>query len=111
MCPSVARFSKNVLSARLRHYKKIILEGPRISRWLGRENEETLALTRYCCGWPSSPSLTVKIWCTHIHCNLHMGVQPDKYWGGGGKEVEAIVKQAEEEKISFEDLKVLNCLI
>ena len=40
-----------------------------------------------------------------------MGVQPDKYWGGGGKEVEAIVKQAEEEKISFEDLKVLNCLI
>ena len=31
--------------------------------------------------------------------------------GRGGKEVEAIVKQAEEEKISFEDLKVLNCLI
>ena len=26
----------------------------RISRWLGRENEENVARTRNCCGWPSS---------------------------------------------------------
>ena len=26
-----------------------------ISRWLGRENEENVAKTRYCCNWPSSP--------------------------------------------------------
>ena len=30
----------------------------RISRWLGRENEENVARTRNCCGWPSSPPLT-----------------------------------------------------
>ena len=23
--------------------------------WLGRENEENVARTRNCCGWPSSP--------------------------------------------------------
>ena len=27
----------------------------RISVWLGRENEENMAWTRNCCGWPSSP--------------------------------------------------------
>ena len=29
----------------------------RISRWLGRENEENVARTRNCCGCPSSPCL------------------------------------------------------
>ena len=27
----------------------------KISRWLGRENEENLARNRNCCGWPTSP--------------------------------------------------------
>jgi len=31
----------------------------RIPRWLGRENEEYVARTRNCCGWPSSPPLPV----------------------------------------------------
>ena len=26
-----------------------------IVRWLGRENEENVARTTNCCGWPSSP--------------------------------------------------------
>ena len=25
--------------------------------WLGRENEENVARTRYWCGWPSSPHI------------------------------------------------------
>ena len=28
-------------------------------RWLGRENEENVARTRNCCGWPFSPHGTV----------------------------------------------------
>ena len=35
--------------------KKNIFEMMRISRGLERENEENVARTRNCCGWPSSP--------------------------------------------------------
>ena len=28
--------------------------------WLGRDNEENVARTRNCCGWPSSPRSWVK---------------------------------------------------
>ena len=28
------------------------------ARWLGRKNEENVARTRCCCGWPSSPPLS-----------------------------------------------------
>ena len=38
--------------------KKNIFKWTRISRWLGRENEENMARTRNCCGWPSSVPLT-----------------------------------------------------
>ena len=34
----------------------------RILRWLGRKNQENVARTRNCCGWPSSHDQIFKKW-------------------------------------------------
>ena len=44
-----------VLSWRIEHLKKDNIRRTKISRWLGRENEENVAWTRNCRGWPSYP--------------------------------------------------------
>ena len=53
--PNVDRFSKNIFIFKDWTIKKNIFQRTRILRWLGRENEENLARTRNCSGWPSSP--------------------------------------------------------
>ena len=47
--------------------------------WLGRENEEYVARTRNCCGWPSSPRLC-RLYITQSR-NLTVHTKPDiKRW-------------------------------
>ena len=55
LCPNVARFFKNSFIYEDETLKKNNIERKRISRLLGRENEENVARTRNCCGGPSSP--------------------------------------------------------
>ena len=43
-----------VLSSRIGNFLSQNNRRTRIPRWLGRENEENVARTRNCCGWPSS---------------------------------------------------------
>ena len=50
---------KIVLSSRIRNFKTQNNRRTRISRWLGRENEENVARTRNCCGWPFLPCSSV----------------------------------------------------
>ena len=47
-------FQKIFSSSRIGHIKKYFFKGRGFPRWLGQENEENVALTRNCCGWPSS---------------------------------------------------------
>ena len=46
----------------------------RILRWLGRENEENVARTRDCCGWPSSPK-----WCVCVCVYGYGRIQEEIY--------------------------------
>ena len=56
--PNLAKFLKQELET----LKHIITEGQGFrSRWLGQENEENVAQTRSCCGWPSSPRQRVSM--------------------------------------------------
>ena len=57
--PIVARFLENSFSLENKTLEKDNIGRTRISRWLGRENEEKVAWTRNCCGWPSSPRISV----------------------------------------------------
>ena len=60
-CPNLTRFLKKIYLGGLYTKKNSIRT--RISRWLGRENEENVAQTRNCCGNLSFPH-----W-TNIQCN------------------------------------------
>ena len=51
-------FCKIVLSARIKNFKTHNYRKTRIPRWLGLENEEDVAWTRNCCGWPLPPHWT-----------------------------------------------------
>ena len=51
---TMARFVKNIYLQESETLKHINWR-TRISRWCERENEENVARTRNCCGWPSSP--------------------------------------------------------
>ena len=51
--PNVDRFLKNILIFK----EKNTFERTRISRWLGRENEENVARIRNCCGWPKAKTI------------------------------------------------------
>ena len=67
LCLNMAKFFKKiVLSGRIRHLKKNNIE--RTRRWLGLENEENVARTRSCCGWPSSPRSVHK--CIYLVLSL-----------------------------------------
>ena len=55
ICPSNARFSKIICICKGWTFKKDIIGRTSILRWLWRENEENVARTRNCCGWPSYP--------------------------------------------------------
>ena len=59
LCPNVTRFFKNSFLWENQTHKKNNIERTRISRWLGRENLENVARTINCCGWPSSPRVSV----------------------------------------------------
>ena len=61
LCPNLTRFLKKIYLGGLYTKKNSIRT--RISRWLGRENEENVAQTRNCCGNLSFPH-----W-TNIQCN------------------------------------------
>ena len=41
-------------------HKNKIMKGRGFWRWLGQESEVNVAWTRNCCGWPSSPLLTIQ---------------------------------------------------
>jgi len=60
-------FQKIVLSSIIGNVLTQNNRRKRIPRWLGRENEENVARTRNCCGWPSSPLQTA--W---IHTNIEV---------------------------------------
>ena len=44
---------------KLETLKHIIIEGRGLQGDFGLENEENVARTRHCCGWPSSPRPTL----------------------------------------------------
>ena len=52
---------KKVLSSRIRIFSTHNKRRTRILRWFGRENEDNVARTRSCCGWPSSP-YSIRLW-------------------------------------------------
>ena len=97
--PNVAGFLKNILIFKGWTLKKNTWT--RIMTWLGRENEENVARTRYCCGCPSSPHGSPSRYGAHTFTVIFTWVcnqTNTRGGGGGGKEVEAIVRQAQRKK-------------
>ena len=59
--PYCGHISKIVLSSRIGNFKTHKNRRTRIPRWLGQENEENVARTKNCSGWPFSPPQTNEV--------------------------------------------------